>query len=311
MAVATVITHLYKEYFGLNEDEVILLLKYYGIELTEDIKAMYNGYNFAGLEIYNPWSILNYARQRQLISYWVNTSTNALIRKTILNADKFFYESFDKLILNKSVSINARLDTSFFEMKNVDTLWGLLINAGYITITGEPDYENDRYTIKIPNKEVKKEFQAIVSSYININESSLKNMFYYLLNKDIDEFSKIYKGIIEQVTSYYDAKENAYHMLMLGMCIYLDSYYDIKSNIEAGDGRCDIMLTALNDKYTNILIEFKQGDDVKSLAKTALNQIHSKKYYGSLQGDTLLLGIAHNKKQVYIEHEMLFNNVYK
>ena len=57
-------------------------------------------------------------------------------------------------------------------MKNVDTLWGLLINAGYITITGEPDYENDRYTIKIPNKEVKKEFQAIVSSYININQSS-------------------------------------------------------------------------------------------------------------------------------------------
>lgn len=103
------------------------------------------------------------------------------------------------------------------------------------------------------------------------------------------------------------SKENAYHMIMLGMCTYLDSCYDIKSNIETGDGRCDIMLRALNNKYINVLIEFKEGKNVEQLAAVALKQIHDKRYYVNLEGETLLLGIAHNKKQVHIEYEIIKN----
>ncbi len=38
------------------------MLEYYGLELNEEVKAMYNGYRFGDEEIYNPWSVLNYAR---------------------------------------------------------------------------------------------------------------------------------------------------------------------------------------------------------------------------------------------------------
>ena len=56
LVVCTVKDREYAQYFGFTEEETKTMLEYYGLELNEEVKAMYNGYRFGDEEIYNPWS---------------------------------------------------------------------------------------------------------------------------------------------------------------------------------------------------------------------------------------------------------------
>ncbi|MDR1559880.1 MAG: AAA family ATPase, partial [Clostridiales bacterium] len=73
----------YSTYFGLTEPETESLLTEYGLPLNNKVKEKYNGYVFGGTRIYNPWSVVSYASKKELAGYWVNTSTNALIRESL------------------------------------------------------------------------------------------------------------------------------------------------------------------------------------------------------------------------------------
>ena len=299
LRVNTVKSNQYGEFFGLLPEETEQLLNDYSLELTEDVTKMYNGYCFGSHQIYNPWSVLNYADTRELSPFWVNTASNTLIQKSILESSLEFKDDFEKLIAHGSVKVPINTDTAFSEQPTTDTLWGLLLNAGYITLV---DTKVDRLRqleeIRIPNIEVKREFQSIMNRYARLPNNSLARMFDALIyDVNLEKFKEIYKHTILTTTSYYDSKENAYHMMFLGMCISLDGFYEVKSNIEVGSGRCDIMLKAKTSKYKHIIIEFKQGNDVKSLAQDALAQIKEKQYYAEFSGDVVLMGIAHNIKE--------------
>ena len=81
--VYTVIDNDYSEYFGFSMEETKELLEYYDLELNDEVKEMYDGYKMGDKEIYNPWSILNYARRKVLVPYWVNTSANTMLKQAI------------------------------------------------------------------------------------------------------------------------------------------------------------------------------------------------------------------------------------
>lgn len=106
------------------------------------------------------------------------------------------------------------------------------------------------------------EFQTLIAELSSIERMNLQQIFVCLRNKDMDGFLSLYREIVITCTSYMDAKENAYHMLFLGMCITLSGSYKVTSNLEAGYGRSDITLQALSTKNINVIIEFKQGDNI-------------------------------------------------
>ena len=301
--VYTVLDEAYSPYFGLNRSETEAMLRYYGLELNEEVKNHYDGYLFGGIHMYNPWSILNYAGKKVLSPYWINTSTNYFIKRALTDADLSFTEKFNQLIMNESVNVSIALETSFVELKNNSTLWGLLVNAGYITIVER--IETEYMKVRIPNDEVKSEFQKIVAEQANIQNDDLKEMLNYLLHMEMDGFLSIYRKIVLSCTSYFDAKENAYHMLFLGMCITLRGMYKITSNIESGYGRSDITMEALSENRFHVIIEFKQGEDTDRLKKEALDQIINNKYYAGLTGQVLLIGIAHNVKHCELEYRVI------
>lgn len=302
LRVNTVKDIAYHQYFGLSTEEARKTLAYYDLELNEQVKQMYDGYNFGGLEIYNPWSLVNYAQERVLKPFWVNTASSSMIREQIIESTGEFKTEFEALIENQVTEVVLHAETSFLELQNSSTLWGLLLNAGYITLDEiDEGVGTEVQQIRIPNLEVQSEFKKIVSSYIALEDNSLVRMFHALIVKqDIDAFIKQYKHIVITMTSYYDGKEQAYHMLFLGMCVYLDQYFEISSNRETGTGRSDILLKSKSSKYKHMIIEFKQGDDVDKLAKEAVNQIKEKQYYAGLDGVVMMLGVAHNKKDCAI-----------
>ncbi len=303
IVVYSVLRKEYSSYFGLTERETKELLETYGLALDETVKQKYDGYRIGTYEVYNPWSVLSYTKSGILDNYWINTSTNYLVKEALLTADDFFKKDFDLLIQYGQAEVSANLELSFIELQNNEALWGLLVNSGYVTVMERVD--EFFMTVGIPNDEVKSELQKIVAEQANIPTNSLQKMFNALLRQDVNKFLDIYEEIVLSCTSYYDAMENAYHMLFLGMCISLRNLYKVTSNLEAGYGRHDIRLEALKKEHTHIIIEFKQGEDLEKLKKEALQQILEQKYYIGLNGTVLCLGIAHNKKKCAVTYEKI------
>ena len=307
LVVCTVTDKRYAQYFGFTEAEAKAVLEYYGLKLDEEVKAMYDGYHFGKEEIYNPWSILNYASREVLEPYWVNTSSNKMIRKAMEGRDQAFARGYEELIEKGKLETLVRMETSFFEVSSTESLWGLFVNAGYLTIEKVISARDGRYVLRIPNEEVQQEFRDLTASYLNVSESNLSAMFNGLRYEERERFAESYADMLLSLPSYHDLKdENSYHVLFLGMCAWLSNEYDIISNREEGKGRCDIILKAKKEGLASYVLEFKylkeaDAERLEESAKEAVLQIKEKRYDAELQGRTILIGLAHAGKEVSIE----------
>src|SRR5262249_20067210 len=136
LAVYTLLRPEFSTCFGFTEPEVTALLERAGRrERLETARAWYNGYDFGGTVVYNPWSILNYvdSRQSEPEPFWVTTSANDLIQ-----------DSLTRHALSVQPAIEALLEGGSFERQLDDnvvlsdldddesTLWSLLVFSGYL-----------------------------------------------------------------------------------------------------------------------------------------------------------------------------------
>jgi hypothetical protein len=139
--VSTILSENYKNSFGFTEKEVISLLQSFRKEYKlEEIRKWYRGYNFSDTEIYNPWSILNYIDEGYLAKpYWVNSSTNKLVKDLITQSVSYSFREKLQLLL-QGVKVRISFDENFVyrvlleaEVKARD-IWSLLLFTGYLTI---------------------------------------------------------------------------------------------------------------------------------------------------------------------------------
>jgi len=79
----------------------------------------------------------------------------------------------------------------------------------------------------------------------------------------------------------------------------------VTSNIEYGHGRSDITLKALSTANPNVIVEFKQGEDINRLKEEALKQILDNKYHTGLTGEVLCIGLAHDKKRCDVSYQII------
>lgn len=305
LVVCTVKDPEYSQYFGFTEEETKQTLEYYDLSLNDEVKSMYDGYHFGEHDIYNPWSILNYASRKVLEPYWVNTSSNTMIKKAISSSDEAFERGYEELIRSGKLETTVKMDTSFFEVNNTENLWGLLVNAGYLTLHKTISIQDSLYIIKIPNQEVQLEFRKLTAYHLKATETDLTVLFNSLKCCRKEDFEDRYRKILLTLPSYHDLKdENSYHMMLLGMCAWLSNEYEVISNLEVGKGRCDIILKSKKSQISYIL-EFKYTNDssvdLKQLAKSAIDQINSRKYDSELSGTVIRIGLAHYQKNVEIE----------
>lgn len=305
LVVCTVKDPEYSQYFGFTEEETKQTLEYYDLSFNDEVKSMYDGYHFGEHDIYNPWSILNYASRKVLEPYWVNTSSNTMIKKAISSSDEAFERGYEELIRNGKLETTVKMDTSFFEVNNTENLWGLLVNAGYLTLHKTISIQDSLYIIKIPNQEVQLEFRKLTAYHLKATETDLTVLFNSLKRCKKEDFEDRYRKILLTLPSYHDLKdENSYHMMLLGMCAWLSNEYEVISNREVGKGRCDIILKSKKNQISYIL-EFKYTNDssvdLKQLAKSAIDQINSRRYNSELSGTVIRIGLAHYQKNVEIE----------
>ena len=299
----------YDEYFGFLEKETKETLKYYEIDSKlEEVHSWYNGYRFGDTKVYNPWSILNFLSEREFKSYWIDTSENYLIKDILKSADRETFNKLNNLLFGKEVEEEITGKSTLQEVLEAHDLWELLLFSGYLTI--DKKIEDDIYSIKIPNNEVKKFFK---DSFIEISfgtNLTFKRLIKNLLDNNIDKFEIELQEILLKYMSFYDISniEKVYHNFILGLMIHLEGRYHINSNGESGLGRYDIEIEPLNKNMRGFILEFKVADSEENLekkAEEALEQIKDKKYFVSLQDrgikEIIFVGMAFYKKFVKIK----------
>lgn len=104
------------------------------MDSLQDVKAMYDGFIFGKRkDIYNPWSICNYLRQGELLSYWTNTSSNKLIGDIIRKYPTRSKYEIEQLMKGATVhkKINEHITFQYLD-GDENSLWSLLLAVGYI-----------------------------------------------------------------------------------------------------------------------------------------------------------------------------------
>lgn len=308
LSVFTVNDKEYAQYFGFTVEETKTILSSFDLEYSDAVKQMYDGYRIGNMDIYNPWSIVNYSQRRELIPYWVNTSANLMIREAMRLVGDDFRQAYEALIQNGYLETTLDLQTSFYEEAGTSNLWGLFVNAGYLTIQKQL---GEIYTLRIPNQEVAKEFQRLTMEHIHQEHNVFTMMMSGLYDPNPERFLQNYRHFLLHSTSYHDLiNENSVHSLFLGMCAYLSADYIVKSNREAGKGRYDITLQAKSNIHPSYVIEFKyirkedgqnNPDLLKTQCRQAIKQIQANHYDIDLTGNIIYIALAHCGKEVAME----------
>ena len=308
LEVCTVKDKTYASYFGFVEEEVKAMLEYYGFAYSDAVKAMYDGYHIGGKDIYNPWSIINYVKQGELTPYWVNVSSSGMIKKAMEEADAEFHAQYETLIRTRKLETVVDLQTSFYEYSSNASLWGLFVNAGYLTITGVDD---GLYSLVVPNEEVMEAFKTLTFDYMKKDPDGFTKMMRGLTRKNPQMFLENYRKFLLKTTSYHDLiNENSYHTLLLGMCACLYADYEVKSNQEAGKGRYDIILQCKTNKYPSYIIELKylkkeeyekRPELLQEKCKEAVEQIEANQYDIAISGNVIYIALAHSGKDVEMQ----------
>ena len=264
-------------------------------EDKEEIKKWYDGYKIGETDgIYNPWSILNYVKNRELVPYWVNTSSNDLI-KLVLKNSTTVKEKIERLLKGEEIEVIVDQETVIQGVeKNEDNIWGLMLGTGYLKVTEVVDLEMQIYKVKIPNNEIRVLFRQIINEWFNdkIPGNNLRTILKDLVTLNLKEFEDKFKVLVRQMFSYMDVGENTaenfYHAFVLGMLVGLKDTYYVNSNRESGFGRYDIMLEPKDKNGNSFIMEFKvlKNEEEKTLKETIENakkQIEEKKYEESLK----------------------------
>ena len=306
LVVCTAADADYADCFGFTEKETRELLEYCGGQFTDEVRDMYDGYRIGDCELYNPWSVSCYCARKRPESYWVNTGENSILKNALAQQRSTFAEKYNTLVEEGKITVKAELSTAYYEKPNDASLWGLLINAGMVTIEERKSEED--FTVRVPNQEVWKAFQELTAFYLQVDEYEIGTILGYLKTGDIDKFAEAYRKVLLELPSYHDLKdENSYHMMMLGMCTFLRRDYDVRSNRESGNGRGDILLYTKKPVLPNLVLEFKytkdHSKDLEELATDAVRQIKEKNYCADMQGETVLIGLAHCGKQAAVTWE--------
>ena len=309
LRVYSILDKQYSDFFGFTEKEVEKMLIDFNIEYNlPEVKSWYDGYKFGDTEVYNPWSILNFVQNRELEGYWIGTSGNFLIKEVLKDSNLEINASLEKLFNGEKIEEVITGNSDLSSLLSYHEIWELLLFSGYLTVDKKID--EDVYSLRLPNKEIRKFFK---NEFIDITfgASEFRKTMETLKNSKIEEFEKNLQNILLKSTSYMDGKnENFYHGLFLGMSFYLDNKYSVKSNREAGLGRYDVLIEPINKKERAFILEFKVTDSEKNLekfSKEALEQIINKKYNIELikKGikDITYIGIAFYKKQLRISYK--------
>ena len=304
LAVVTTTSDRYSTAFGFTQEEVFKSLDDMGLgERRDDVKRWYDGFVFGEhRDIYNPWSITNFLKEKKLRPYWASTSSNGLVSRLIQTAPPDIKQMMEDLISGREIVVNFDEQIVFSQLgKNKNAIWSLLMASGYLK-PDKVEYKGELlepwYHLSITNLETVSMFSNMFKGWFDSDSSNYGEFVQALLKGRLREMNIYMNDIALSTFSYFDVgtqpsertqPERFFHGFVLGLLVELRDIYEIKSNRESGYGRYDVMLVPKGDdrKYNAIILEFKVYDSydestLEDTAQSALRQIEEKNYDAEL-----------------------------
>ena len=304
LAVVTTTSDRYSTAFGFTQEEVFKSLDDMGLgERRDDVKRWYDGFVFGEhRDIYNPWSITNFLKEKKLRPYWASTSSNGLVSRLIQTAPLDIKQMMEDLISGREIVVNFDEQIVFSQLgKNKNAIWSLLMASGYLK-PDKVEYKGELlepwYHLSITNLETVSMFSNMFKGWFDSDSSNYGEFVQALLKGRLREMNIYMNDVAMSTFSYFDVgtqpsersqPERFFHGFVLGLLVELRDIYEIKSNRESGYGRYDVMLVPKGDdrKYNAIIMEFKVYDSydestLEDTAQSALRQIEEKNYDAEL-----------------------------
>ena len=309
----TISSERYNEYYGFTQKDVDQILQDSQIEeKASDIKEWYDGYRFGEFDVYCPWDVMNYLwdltnnQNAKPVSYWKNTSDNAIIRSFIDYTGAAIKKKLEILISDGSIQQQIEENLTYdYLHSSEENLWSILYLTGYLTNASEQDTDGT-IELKIPNKEIKEIFETTVKKWFEDNAKTIdrKELFDAVWTGNADILTKEIGTLLRMTISYHDYKEDFYHAFLAG--IFAGAGYVVESNKEHGEGRSDIVIY---DDYEGkvAIFEAKKSqnpEDMKLDCEKAIKQINEKMYANEFEDaydEILCYGISFFKKRCLVK----------
>lgn len=311
----------FDEYFGFTDNEVRQLLCYYRQEQSyRSIREWYDGYRFGNVDVYCPWDVLNHCQKLladpsvQPQNYWINTSSNDVVRRFIEKSDSgMTRQEIEALIAGEEIEKEICQELTYQDMyANIENIWSVLFMTGYLTYHGKP--ENNRFCLAIPNLEIRNIFTTQIMEYFRKNVQAdgktLKSFCDALEQGDAETVEEILQQYLKKTISIRDTfvqkqmKENFYHGILLGI-LGIKERWAVSSNRESGDGYSDIVVETENSEKGMILeLKYAQDGNLEQACRKALAQTTEVHYAEILEdqgiNEILCYGIAFYKKRCMV-----------
>ena len=309
LKVNSIFSEKYSEYYGMTEEEVLEGLKYYNLEYEiNDVRDWYDGYQFGNIEVYNPWSIINFLDNGKLKPYWQGTAGNETINELLDRGNKELFDDLEKLFRREIVYKKIRDFTEFTD--DINEIWELFLYSGYLTTSGEQ--KDKEHPIRIPNREIMEFFEDRFIDRFTGNYQKFSDTIRYLRAGNIEKFGEILQNEVISSLSYFDTDkdEKYYKVFLIGIFVALMNDYVRLSERESGHGRADLILEPKKKENPGYIFEFKVAnseEELESYAEEGFEQIEKKKYDIELinRGVTeiIYIGLAFYKKKLKMKYE--------
>ena len=296
LRIISVLDKQYGEHFGFTEAEVRQIMNYYDVgSRFPTMKEWYDGYTFGDTEVYNPWSVINFMYDLYTDvkafprPYWINTSSNDIIKDMVAQADRETKGQIETLLSGGALDIQVHEEVTYEDMHSRgENLWNFLYFTGYLTKKSEYFKDSAIFLqMRIPNTEVKTIYQNTILGWFRqtIEKQDFRDLYRAMEEGDAAKMGDILNGQLFSSISFYDSAENFYHGFLTGILAQSEDYL-VKSNRESGTGRSDIMVKSPSLRGRSFVLELKVSsgiDDLEADAEKALQQVYEKKYMEELR----------------------------
>ncbi len=277
---------------GITQEE---LEGYLGEEIRrhnvdlEEVKEWYNGYNFLGDSLYNPFDILKFVKNKCVFdNYWFSTGTpNFLIK--LIESGNFYIPELSNLVVGKEM-----MDR--FDVENIRPEV-ILYQAGYLTI--DEVIRSPRggllYRLKVPNKEVRMSLSDAILDYWKVVEKDRRGeledgLYVALGNGDVEGIKGWIKRLFESIPYHYHinnpiSQYEGYYASVL-FSFFMSTGYEVRGEDVSRRGRADIVVLARDKVY---VVEIKTDAQ-----EVAIKQIEERRYWEKYEGagrEIYLVGI--------------------
>lgn len=237
-------------------------------EACEALRRKYDGYHFSerGVDVYNPFSLMQALSKRKLDDYWFSTGTPAAL------AERIGHYEIEADELDRGFEASKDMFDVPLEMSHSPI--PMLYQCGYLTIK---DFEDGVYTLAFPNEEVRTGFyRLLLPFYANASERNsmtLIRLQRHLKSMDVEAAMLELKSFFSSIPYDVERKDERHYRTVIYILFRLLTQYEVHAEAHSAAGCADVVVRTATAVY---LFEFKV--DGNGSVKTALEQIDAKGY---------------------------------